>query len=301
MRKKIHVLVTKPATKSLKDHQDLCRIAQEEGVLCFVEHHKRFDPAYADGREKARQDLGDLSYFYAYMSQPKTQLETFKAWAGRDSDISYYLSSHHIDILDWYVAGRAVPIRVTANGALGIANGEPYNCPPTTEDNITLLVDFAILDEKTQQPIPHRRATAVFTASWAAPTGAGVHSEQFFHYVGTKGELKLNQARRGYQCVREEGPGAGNTDFNPFYMKYTPDADGYFDGASGYGYRSLQAFYEACTRINSGQRDAHSYTGKLPTIHDTVATTAILEAGRISLDERRSVGIKKDGDHWSLV
>lgn len=32
------------------------------------------------------------------MSQPKMQLETFKAWAGIDSDISYYLNSHHIDV-----------------------------------------------------------------------------------------------------------------------------------------------------------------------------------------------------------
>ena len=78
MRKGIHVLVTKPATKTLADHLDLAKVAKENGVMCFVEHHKRFDPAYADGREKARQDLGDLSYFYAYMSQPKTQLETFK-------------------------------------------------------------------------------------------------------------------------------------------------------------------------------------------------------------------------------
>jgi hypothetical protein len=34
----------------------------------------------------------------ADMSQPKFQLETFKSWAGIDSDISYYLNSHHIDV-----------------------------------------------------------------------------------------------------------------------------------------------------------------------------------------------------------
>merc|ERR1712060_1025847 len=30
-------------------------------------------------------------------AKPKHQLETFKAWAGKSSDISYYLNSHHID------------------------------------------------------------------------------------------------------------------------------------------------------------------------------------------------------------
>ncbi len=235
------------------------------------------------------------------MSQPKTQLDTFKAWAGRDSDISYYLSSHHVDILDWYVQGRAVPIRVTASGARGIANAEPFNCPELTEDNITLLVEYAVLDSATGKVLPaSRRATAVFTASWAAPTGAGVHSEQLFHYVGTKGEIKINQARRGYTVVREEGANAGNIDVNPFYMKYSPDADGYFAGQSGYGYQSLEYFIRACTEINKGNRTYESYIGKLPTIEDTIGTTAILEAGRRSLDEGRSINIKVEDGKWSL-
>ena len=37
--------------------------------------------------------LGDFSYMNAYMSQPKLQLETFRAWAGISSDISFYLNS----------------------------------------------------------------------------------------------------------------------------------------------------------------------------------------------------------------
>ena len=59
--------------------------------------HKRFDPAYNDARARA-QKLGDFNFYSSYMSQPKFQLETFKSWAGIDSDISYYLNSHHIDV-----------------------------------------------------------------------------------------------------------------------------------------------------------------------------------------------------------
>lgn len=83
--------MTKPAVQKLDDHLRLAQIAQEEGVLCYVEHHKRFDPAYSDAREKARTELGLPNYFYSYMSQPKQQLATFASWAGKDSDISYYL------------------------------------------------------------------------------------------------------------------------------------------------------------------------------------------------------------------
>lgn len=45
-----------------------------------------FDPVYSDAKAKA-QALGEFNYFNAWMSQPKSQLETFKAWAGKESDI----------------------------------------------------------------------------------------------------------------------------------------------------------------------------------------------------------------------
>ena len=35
------------------------------------------------------------------MSQPKSQLETFKASGGGESHIAYYLNSHNLDILSW--------------------------------------------------------------------------------------------------------------------------------------------------------------------------------------------------------
>lgn len=305
IERKIHVLVTKPATQTLAHHQQLVTAAAQHGVLCMVEHHKRFDPAYADSRQRARDELGDLNFFSSYMSQPKNQLETFKAWAGRDSDISYYLNSHHIDICLWMVQNRAIPTKVTASASEGIATEK--GCIKGTEDTITLLVDFAILDQTDSsgtKVAAGKRATAIFTASWAAPQGAGVHSEQYFHYVGTKGETRVNQARRGYQYVREDASqqvtGGQSIDYNPFYMRYTPDGEGYFAGQHGYGYISLENFITGCTKINRGERKVEDYDAVLPTIRDTVLTTAILEAGRRSLDSKKSVNIVHNDGQWSL-
>jgi D-galacturonate reductase len=72
-------------------------------VLLQIEVHKRFDPIYSDARQRIADatELGDFGYFYSYMSQPKFQLETFRAWAGLASDISYYLNSHHVDFHVW--------------------------------------------------------------------------------------------------------------------------------------------------------------------------------------------------------
>lgn len=51
-----------------------------------------FDPAYSDARARAAA-LGEFNFFNAWMSQPKSQLETFRAWAGKDSDIRFVPTS----------------------------------------------------------------------------------------------------------------------------------------------------------------------------------------------------------------
>ncbi|KAF9786019.1 D-galacturonic acid reductase [Thelephora terrestris] len=287
----IHVLVTKPAVQTLDHHNALIAAARKHNVVCFVEHHKRFDPVYSDAKARA-QSLGEFNFFNAWMSQPKSQLETFRAWAGRDSDISYYLSSHHIDICCWFLQGKAVPTRVVASAATGIATGEPYNCVPQTEDTITLLVDWQSLTS------PTHRGTAVYTASWTAPQNSGVHTAQHFYYMAEKGEINVNQAHRGYDLTVDE---TGKTWYNPFYMKYSPSETGHFDGQRGYGYISIEKFIDAARSVNAGLSQPADYDKHgLPTIANTVLTTAILHAGRISLDEKRPVGIELSEDKWSL-
>ncbi|KAH0590531.1 hypothetical protein H2248_000677 [Termitomyces sp. 'cryptogamus'] len=287
----LHVLVTKPATQLLSHHNDLITAARKHNVVCFVEHHKRFDPVYSDAKARAAT-LGEFNYFNAWMSQPKSQLETFRAWAGKDSDISYYLSSHHIDICCWILQDIAVPTRVVASAATGIATSEPYNCDPQTEDTITLLVDWQSIKS------PKHRGTAVYTASWTAPLQAGVHSAQHWYYMGEKGDISVDQAHRGYDVTVDD---TGKVWYNPFYMKYSPSESGHFDGQRGYGYISIEKFIDAARSVNTNITRPDEYdTHGLPTIANTVLTTAILNAGRISLDEKRAVGIKKDGDSWVL-
>jgi len=85
-------------------------------------------------------------------------------------------------------------------------------------------------------------------------------------------------------------------------MKYTPSSTGHFDGQTGYGYISIEKFIDASREVNakvSTIQDFDRYG--LPTIANTVLTTAILHAGRISLDEKRAVEIKRDGNLWQLI
>jgi len=268
----LHVLITKPSVKTLKEQQELVDLAKKHNVLVQVEFHKRFDPMYSDARERIRQ-LGDFGFFHSYMSQPKFQLETFKSWAGISSDISYYLNSHHIDFHCWAMQDKARPLRVVAMKSTGVATGEPFNLNINTEDTISLMVQWENLESGSL-------GTATYTASWVAPK-ADVHSQQRFFYMGHKGEINIDQAHRGYTVTTDD---SGFLSYNPLYMKYTTDAYGRFSGQGGYGYKSLESFVNAVNIVNSGAATPQDFDKELPTLATTFTSTAILDAGRVSLD-----------------
>ena len=297
-----HVLITKPAAKLLSEHLHLLSEAKKNNVLVYIEHHKRYDPAYTDAKFRSKS-LGDFNYWYSYMSQPKSQLKTFASWAGKESDISYYLNSHHIDICEWMVRDRGwIPTTVRASGSTGIS--ESLGCQAGTEDTITLMVDW--INSKPEHK--GKRATGVYTASWTAPQNAGVHSQQHFHYIASKGEISVNQAKRGYDVVADDYPNevgeanAGPKWYNPFYMRYAPDEEGNFAGQGGYGYVSFEKFVDYARKVNEGSVTLEEIDKRgLPTGRNTVLTTAILEAGRRSLDGGgRGVEIVVDDENVEL-
>ena len=96
-------------------------------------------------------------------------------------------------------------------------------------------------------------------------------------------------------------PDTHGIQYNPFYVKYSPDEEGHFDGGKGYGYISLEKFIDAARQVTAGKRSAADYEGKgLPTAQATVLTTAIIHAGRVSLDEKRSVELREENGAWKL-
>eukprot|EP00238_Polyblepharides_amylifera_P009884 CAMPEP_0196584550 /NCGR_PEP_ID=MMETSP1081-20130531/47530_1 /TAXON_ID=36882 /ORGANISM="Pyramimonas amylifera, Strain CCMP720" /LENGTH=183 /DNA_ID=CAMNT_0041905787 /DNA_START=163 /DNA_END=714 /DNA_ORIENTATION=- len=143
------------------------------------------------------------------------------------------------------------------------------------EDTITLMVQW---ENRADQSL----GTAIYMASWAAPR-ADCHTQQYFHYMGHKGEVRADQCHRGYSWATDD---SGFANLNPLYMKYTPNSTGHFAGQNGYGYQSLEQFVAAAEAINAGTLTPEGCTrqGILATIDSTLVVTAILEAGRMSLD-----------------
>ena len=283
-----HVLIAKPIVKTVEEHRALSQAAEAAGVLVAMEVHKRWDPIYADARDRIR-NLGDFSFFSSYMSQPKSQLSTFRRWAGKSSDISYYLNAHHVDFNAWAVGPRARPRTVHAAAATGYALGQSLD----TEDTITLSVTW-------ENVASGATASAVYTASWIAPQ-AEVHSQQRFFYMGQQGEVNVDQAHRGYTVATDSD---GYSSANPLFMKYTPDVRGFFAGQTGYGYRSIEGFVEAAAAIRCETATPLDYANRLARVQETATVTAILEAGRRSLDnDGRVYEIKyaSDGQIQGLV
>ena len=263
----MHVLVAKPLVKTVKEHLTLKELSAKKELLLMLEVHKRFDPLYADAVDEIRT-LGDFSYFNAYMSQPKSQLKTFQAWAGISSDISYYLNAHHIDLLSWALQDIAKPLSVYATASTGVAN---TLLDREVEDTITLTVTWENIQSG-------HKGTSIHTASWiAAPSD--VHSQQRFFYMGHGGEINIDQAHRGYTQSKDT---AGFKSANPLFMKYTP-REGKFAGQQGYGYQSIEHFIQAAQALQSKQTTLTELNHSLPTIENTLQTTAILEAGYKSL------------------
>ena len=121
-----------------------------------------------------------------------------------------------------------------------------------------------------------------------------------FEDMAFKGEIRIDQGKRGYDVADDE---QGQLMwYNPFYMKYSPDEEGNFNGQTGYGYISFEKFVDAVTAIKEGKANLDDLDRRgLPTLKNTIATTAILEAGRRSLDEAKSIVIDEgDGKSWSL-
>lgn len=286
IEKGCHVMCTKPLVKSLGQHHALCAEAKKHNVLVCVEYHKRFDPMYNDAVQRIRR-AGDLSFFQSYMTQPKSQLHTFRFWfEGKTpvTDISYYLNSHHVDICSWALQDQAVCTEVTALASSGAAKKELQK-DILVEDTITLVTKWE--NVKSKNP-----GMAFFTASWIAGP-MDVHSQQEFRFLGHDGEIKIDQAHRGYIASTDKD---GMASINPLYMRYTPDK-GKFVGQEGYGYKSFDHFVDAVLKVRQKKEEEkeeesesvaqllQEFDATLPTIHSTVQNTAILHAGRLSLDK----------------
>lgn len=103
-----HVLVMKPLTTKTEHAEELCALAEKQGVLIAVDHTFVFSGAVRKMRQLVESgELGDLYYF----DSVRINLGLIQA----DVNVVWDLAPHDISILDYLVDQE--PISVSATGA----------------------------------------------------------------------------------------------------------------------------------------------------------------------------------------
>ena len=103
-----HVLVMKPLTTRADQAEELCELAERQGVLVAVDHTFVFTPAVRKMRDLVdRGEIGDLYYF----DSVRINLGLFQT----DVNVIWDLAPHDVSIMD-YLIGKD-PVAVSAAGA----------------------------------------------------------------------------------------------------------------------------------------------------------------------------------------
>ena len=103
-----HVLVMKPLTTRADQAEELCTLAERQGVLVAVDHTFVFTPAVRKMRELVeRGEIGDLYYF----DSVRINLGLFQT----DINVIWDLAPHDVSMMDYLI--RQDPVVVAAAGA----------------------------------------------------------------------------------------------------------------------------------------------------------------------------------------
>lgn len=107
-----HVLVEKPLTASSDEALELCKLAQQKGLILMVGHTFEYNPGVEKMRELVQSgELGDIYY----IDSARLNLGLFQ----RDINVLWDLAPHDFSIIS-FILGGDEPFRVTARGAAHI-------------------------------------------------------------------------------------------------------------------------------------------------------------------------------------
>jgi len=254
----VHLLVQKPLATSSEDAKAIIEAARANGVLLFVDFHKRFDPAHIHLKQAvAAGRLGEIEYGYVCMEdQIAVPLEWFRGWAHRSSP-AWFLGVHFYDLVNWLLDDA--PVRVYASGvkkklaSMGI----------DTYDSMQAKVEYS------------RGASVAFDTSWILPQSFGSIVNQHIRLVGTEGIQETDSQDRGLSLAYARD--ARSLVVNPFsaYTQTDPVAG---EIPAGYTVESLYYFLRLVALIKSGEASVGSLAPFHPTGEQALLATATCEA-----------------------
>jgi predicted dehydrogenase len=171
-----HVLVEKPMGLNINEANELIEVAKESKVFLTVGYTKRFNQKYSYAK-KCIQDkaLGEICTAFANTNLARS---LGKKIAGRVNLTPITMeATHDIDYLLWCCNSR--PIRVYSQHAWKLMK-KKYNAPDSSWIIITL----------------ENGTVCVIGANWTIIPGWPHYSTQYYEFIGTKGNLILDNTHR---------------------------------------------------------------------------------------------------------
>jgi D-galacturonate reductase len=269
LRANQHVCAVKPLVLKASESEDIERESRKRGLLVAVEYHKRFDDRSLMARQKYRAGrFGNFRLGTAcLMEKWQYRHSNFQNWCTTEhSDAFTYIGCHYVDLVA-FITGL-VP---TAVSVYGIRDKFPNGNEGFLWTDARVLWDNgAALNVQNSLSFPDEAPgsnTQGLTMYFGGEDGGAwlAHSDQY----------------RGLQHSLLGGP---YTEPSPDYFSYV-EYGGEGLKPVGYGYRSIEAIVDACTRVESGaatleQIDA---AGIIATPANSRYNERLIEAARRSI------------------
>ncbi len=170
-----HALVEKPFTTSAAEADELIRISQRAGKLIQVAFNHRWLSAYQQAKATVESgQIGTPLAGYARKNDTIFVATDYISWAG-ESTCAWFLSSHDIDLMRWWLASEPVEARAWGRKEVLAAKGIP------TYDVIQAQVKFA------------SGAFVTFESAWVYPNTFPSIVDSFMEVIGTAGHIHMDR------------------------------------------------------------------------------------------------------------
>jgi len=181
-----NALVEKPFTTSTAEADELVRLSRQTGKIIQVAFNHRWLSAYHQAKVTiAGGEIGMPLAGYARKNDTIFVSTEHLSWAGTTTP-AWFLSSHDIDLMRWWLASEPVEARAWGRKEVLVARGIP------TYDIIQAQVKFA------------SGAFVTFESAWVYPNTFPAIVESFMEVIGSAGHIHMDRKCESFEVSTKE-------------------------------------------------------------------------------------------------
>lgn len=246
-----HVLCEKPFTTSVAEADRAVAAVRRAGVVAMCLYNHRWVPAYAQARELL-DDLGEAAVGYARKDDTLFVPTEMLSWADQTT-CAWFLSSHDIDLMSWFIGDRVTSVYATAR------YGKLRSMGIDTPDAVQIQAQYS------------RGAVATFESAWIYPNTFPTMVDSYVTLACEDGVVQLDRQTENITLATD----AGYTHPRNMLQRVT-------HGVPAGAYRDAIRHFVDCARTG---------TEPLIPLEDSRDVTAVLEAAHESIRTRRPVDV----------